>query len=69
MTDIATLDAARMDVPQRALEELRTQVRGAVLVPSDPGQEDVRDVFNTMHPESRGGDGALLRDGGRRLPR
>ena len=52
MTDLATLESARMDVPAGALEELRTEVRGAVLGTADPGQQEVRAVFNAMHPGS-----------------
>lgn len=46
MSDVATVDGARTG----ALEELRAQVRGAVLEPTDPGQHEVREVFNAMHP-------------------
>jgi FAD/FMN-containing dehydrogenase len=52
MTDIATLESAHDRVPAAALDELRAEVRGAVLEPSDAGQHDVRAVFNAMHPNS-----------------
>ena len=52
MSDIATLHGTRTGVSEAALEELRARVRGAVLEPSDPGQQDVREVFNAMHPSS-----------------
>jgi FAD/FMN-containing dehydrogenase len=46
MGGIATVDG----VSAAALEELRAQVRGAVLEPEDEGQREVRAVFNAMHP-------------------
>jgi FAD/FMN-containing dehydrogenase len=46
MGGIATFDG----VSAAALEELRGQVRGAVLEPGDEGQREVRAVFNAMHP-------------------
>jgi hypothetical protein len=50
MTGIATIDAARVNVQEHALQELRTEIRGAVLEPSDFGHGDVHQVFNAMHP-------------------
>jgi FAD/FMN-containing dehydrogenase len=50
MSDIATLDHAHPAMPAGALEELRAEVRGMVLEAADPGQADVREVFNAMHP-------------------
>ncbi len=50
MTGIATDERGRSGALAAALEELRAEVRGAVLEPSDPGQQDVREVFNAMHP-------------------
>jgi hypothetical protein len=50
MTDIATLESARVDLSAGALDDLRAEVRGAVLEPADPGQQEVRTVFNAMHP-------------------
>jgi FAD binding domain/Berberine and berberine like len=52
MTDIATVESARVDLPSGALEDLRAEVRGAVLEPADPGQQEVRAVFNAMHPSN-----------------
>jgi FAD/FMN-containing dehydrogenase len=52
MTNLATLESARVDLPAGALEDLRAAVRGAVLEPADPGQQEVRAVFNAMHPSS-----------------
>ena len=52
MTDIATLDSARVDLPAGALQDLRAEVRGAVLEPTDPGQQEVRAVFNALHPSN-----------------
>jgi FAD/FMN-containing dehydrogenase len=52
MTDIATLESARADLLADALGDLRGAVRGAVLEPGDPGQQDVRPVFNAMHPSN-----------------
>jgi FAD/FMN-containing dehydrogenase len=52
MSDIATLESARVDLPSGTLEDLRGAVRGAVLEPGDPGQQDVRAVFNAMHPSN-----------------
>ena len=52
MTDIATLESARVDLAAGALEDLRAEVRGAVLEPADPGQQEARDVFNAMHPSN-----------------
>ena len=60
MTDLATLVSARVDLPAGALEDLRAEVRGAVLEPADPGQQEVRAVFNAMHPSNPGADRALL---------
>jgi hypothetical protein len=37
MSDIVTLDGARMALPPDAVDELRAQVRGAVLEPGDSG--------------------------------
>ena len=65
MTDIATLESARVDLPAGALEELRAEVRGAVLEPADPGQQEVRAVFNAMHPSSPALTVRLLGHGGR----
>jgi FAD/FMN-containing dehydrogenase len=50
MSDIATLDGARPAVPVDALDELRAEIRGAVLEPADA--DHARPVFNTMHPSS-----------------
>jgi FAD/FMN-containing dehydrogenase len=36
-------------VPNGALEELRTQLRGSALSPADPGSAEVRQGFNAMH--------------------
>jgi FAD/FMN-containing dehydrogenase len=44
MNNVATLDP---------VEELRSQVRGAV-VPAEAGGMEVREVFNAMHPSSAG---------------
>ena len=52
MTDLATLESVRVDLPAGALEDLRAEVRGAVLEPADPGQWEVRAVFNAMHPSN-----------------
>ena len=49
MTGMATQQGTRIAL-EAAVEELRAQVGGAVLEPSDPGQQDVRAVFNAMHP-------------------
>jgi FAD/FMN-containing dehydrogenase len=48
-TSVGSTGSGRTVVPEQALEELRAQVRGAVLTPSDDGFADVRDVFNVMH--------------------
>src|SRR6476646_1563188 len=52
MTDIATLESGRVDLPAGALDDLRAEVRGAVVEPADPGQQEVRAVFNAMHPSN-----------------
>jgi len=52
MSDMATVESARDRVPAAALEELRVQVRGAVLEAEDAGEHEVRAVFNAMHPSS-----------------
>jgi len=49
MTGIASRAGAPTDALAAAVEELRTRVTGAVLEPSDPGQHEVREVFNAMH--------------------
>jgi FAD/FMN-containing dehydrogenase len=52
MTDIATLESGRVDLLAGPLDDLRAEVRGAVLEPADPGQSEVRAVFNAMHPSN-----------------
>jgi len=43
MSEVATLDP---------VEELRAQVRGAVVRQTEPGSAEVREVFNAMHRNS-----------------
>ena len=60
MTSMAAQQGTRSAL-EAAVEELRAQVGGEVLEPSDPGQQDVRGVFNAMHPSRPGGDGESAR--------
>jgi hypothetical protein len=48
-TSIAKPDRTQVVPSQDALSELRMQLRGQALTPSDPGFEDVRPPFNAMH--------------------
>jgi FAD/FMN-containing dehydrogenase len=50
MSDLATLDGAQPAIPAAAVEELRMQLRGAVVESGDPAEREVREVFNAMHP-------------------
>ena len=65
MTDIATLESARVDLPAGALEELRAEVRGAVLEPADPGQQEVRAGLQRDASQQPGADRPLLGHRGR----
>jgi FAD/FMN-containing dehydrogenase len=48
-TNVATLSGTTAAIGDEALEELRTQIRGEVLTPSDPSGSEGREVFNAMH--------------------
>jgi FAD/FMN-containing dehydrogenase len=48
-TVVATLTGTETGLTDEALEELRAQLRGSALVPSDPEYGNVRDAFNAMH--------------------
>jgi FAD/FMN-containing dehydrogenase len=48
-TVVATLTGTETGLSDEALEELRTQLRGPALVPSDPAYAEVRKPFNAMH--------------------
>jgi hypothetical protein len=48
-TDASTLVGAKVTISDEDLEELRAQIRGSVMTPSDPGYGEVREVFNAMH--------------------
>jgi FAD/FMN-containing dehydrogenase len=48
-TDASTLTDAKISISDGELEELRTQIRGSVLTPSDTEYGEVREVFNAMH--------------------
>ena len=67
-TDASTLTDTKVSISDDELEELRTQIRGSVLTPSDTEYGDVREVFNAMHGEQARPDRDLLghrRRGGR----
>ena len=49
MSHIATVNGAAVSPSEAAVDELRMQVRGAVLTPGDSGQDAVRGAFNAMH--------------------
>jgi hypothetical protein len=46
---VATLEGSQTKVPDEALEDLRTRLRGRVLTPSDSAFDETRAVFNAMH--------------------
>jgi FAD/FMN-containing dehydrogenase len=48
-TDATALTGKRATISDTDLEELRLQIRGEVLTPSDAGYAGVREVFNAMH--------------------
>ena len=48
-TQVATLTGSRTGIADEALEALRAGLRGAALIPSDPGYAGVRAEFNAMH--------------------
>jgi FAD/FMN-containing dehydrogenase len=48
-TDASTLTGAKVSISDSDLEELRAQIRGAVLTPADAGFGDIREAFNAMH--------------------
>lgn len=45
---LARLDGTTADLPAEALQSFRTVFKGPVLTPSDPGYEEVRQVWNAM---------------------
>ncbi len=49
MTNLATADGMQTQVAATALDELRAEVRGIVLGPSDQDGHPARGVFNAMH--------------------
>jgi len=52
--NLATLEGKRLELDEDSLSELRLQLRGQALTPSDPGYEDARVPFNTMHADRPG---------------
>ena len=50
-TSLASLDGRPTELSDDSLSELRTQLRGEALTPSDPGYEDARVPFNAMHAD------------------
>lgn len=50
-TSVSTLEGSRMDLSEESLDQLRAQMRGAVLTPSDPGYAAVRAPYNAMQPD------------------
>jgi hypothetical protein len=50
-TSLASLDGKPTELSDDSLSELRTQLRGEALTPSDPGYEDARVPFNAMHAD------------------
>jgi FAD/FMN-containing dehydrogenase len=54
-TTISTLEGTvAATLTDEALDGLRAQVRGSVLMPTDEGYSDVRGPFNAMHPDRPG---------------
>jgi FAD/FMN-containing dehydrogenase len=49
MSDGTAVAGMGTSVPPAALDDLRTEVRGLVLEPSDRGKNAMREVFNAMH--------------------
>jgi hypothetical protein len=47
--NVATLAGPEVSISDEALEAFRAQIRGEVLVPSDPGYAGVRVTYNAMH--------------------
>jgi len=52
--NLATLEGQRLELPEDSLSELRLQLRGQALTPSDPGYEDARVPFNAVHTDRPG---------------
>jgi len=51
---LATLEGQRLELSEDSLSELRLQLRGQALTPSDPGYEDARVPFNAMQTDRPG---------------
>jgi FAD/FMN-containing dehydrogenase len=49
-TGIATLEGARAEVSDEALDDLRMAIWGDVLTPDEPGYAAIRPPYNAMHP-------------------
>ncbi len=47
----ASVKGSALEVPEEALAELRTRLRGEALTPSDPGYAGARVRFNAMHTD------------------
>ncbi len=51
---LRALDGGTVEVSDEEVAALRVQLRGAVLVPGDPGYAEMRPPFNSMHQASPG---------------
>jgi hypothetical protein len=45
---VKTIEGRDIDLKQSALDDLKTRVRGPVLLPGDPGYDESRSVWNAM---------------------
>jgi FAD/FMN-containing dehydrogenase len=50
-TSVSTVEGSQTELSEESLDELRAQIRGAVLTPNDPGYDQVRAPFNAMQPD------------------